>query len=323
MFKYNVTAINPLVLRRRVLRVFTVALRTLFLGGLCYLFLFPIFYLLLSALAAPSSLNDPSVVWIPDDFTIENFRMALTELHFAKSAVMSLQNTIFGTGAALISCSLVGYGFARYDFAEKKLAFMFVILTIIVPPQTLLISQFLNFKSFDFGGVLRLLSPVTGVSGIDLLSTSWVFFLPAMFACGLRNGLYIFIFRQFFSGLPKDLEEAARIDGAGALKAFVRVIVPITVPAFITVALFSFVWHWNDWYSSEMLFATEIKPLVPMLNAVSIEIGKVMWTGGDPAATARGILSAAGLLTVIVPLVLYIAAQRFFVESVERTGIVG
>ncbi|MBQ9963937.1 MAG: carbohydrate ABC transporter permease, partial [Clostridia bacterium] len=191
------TRTSSLVWRRRLIGGSVSVVRALFLIGLCYLFLFPIFYLLLGALSTPESLLNPNVVWIPGEFTLENIKYAIERIQFFDAALLSLQNTVFGTLASLISCSLVGYGFARYEFAEKKIAFLLVILTIIIPPQTMLITQFLQYKSFDFGGILGLF----GVE-LNLLSTSWVFVLPALFACGLRNGLFIFIFRQFFLGLP-------------------------------------------------------------------------------------------------------------------------
>lgn len=312
------TRTSSLVWRRRLIGGSVSVVRALFLIGLCYLFLFPIFYLLLGALSTPESLLNPNVVWIPGEFTLENIKYAIERIQFFDAALLSLQNTVFGTLASLVSCSLVGYGFARYEFAEKKIAFLLVILTIIIPPQTMLITQFLQYKSFDFGGILGLFG-----AELNLLSTSWVFVLPALFACGLRNGLFIFIFRQFFLGLPKDLEEAAWVDGCNPLKTFIRIIIPSAGNGIVTVSLFSFVWHWNDYYFSEMLYNTELKPLIPMMYVARAKLSASMNAGGEEALNTRGILSAAGLLTIIVPMVLYLALQRHFVESIERTGIVG
>lgn len=304
--------INAVVLRRRSQSVAVKLVRTLFLLGLCYLFLFPIFYLLLAAFSDPESLNNPNVVWIPLDWTMENFKYAIEELNFWPSAGLSLIHAVGGTLASLFSCSLVGYGLARYKFAEKGLVFMCVVLTIIVPPQTLLITQYLQYK--DFLGL-----------GINLLNTPWVLILPAIFGAGLRNGLFIFIFRQFFLGLPKDLEEAAWVDGCNPLRTFVSIIIPSSGPGIVTVTLFSFVWHWNDYYYSAMLYTGKLKALVPMMEAINTNLGGEMAAGGttNDVLSLRGIISSAGILTIIVPLVLYLFLQRHFVESIERTGIVG
>lgn len=304
--------LNPVIVRRRAQSGAVKLVRFCFLLGLCYLFLFPIFYLLLQAFSDPDSLSNPNVVWIPLEWTLENLEAAVEKINFWGAAKISMIHAVGGTLASLISCSLIGYGFARYKFAEKGIAFVLVVLTIIVPPQTLLITQYLQYANF-LG------------TGINLLDTPWVLILPAFFGCGLRNGLYIFIFRQFFLGLPKDLEEAAWVDGCNPLRTFISIIIPSSGPGIVTVTLFSFVWHWNDYYYSAMLYTSrENKALVPMMQSVSGSLLTAMSDGGNKGAiSARGVLGAAGLLTIIVPMVLYIFLQRYFVESIERTGIVG
>ncbi len=305
-------SLSFVVLRRRAQTVAFAVVRWIFLIGLCYLFLFPIFYLLLATFSDPESLKNPNVVWIPLEWTVDNIKYAIEKLNFWPSAGLSLVHAVGGTLASLVSCSMVGYGLARYKFAEKGLVFLCVVLTIIVPPQTLLITQYLQYK--DFLGL-----------GINLLSTPWVLILPAFFGAGLRNGLFIFIFRQFFLGLPKDLEEAAWVDGCNPLRTFVSIILPSSAPGIITVTLFSFVWHWNDYYYSAMLYTTKLKALVPMMDSINDTLGSDMASGGatDEVLSLRGIIAAAGILTIIVPLALYLILQRHFVESIERTGIVG
>jgi multiple sugar transport system permease protein len=159
---------------------------------------------------------------------------------------------------------------------------------------------------------------------MHLTETVWVFIVPALFASGLRAGLFIFIFRQFFSGMPPDLEEAARIDGCGYLRTFVRIIVPLAVPAIITVALFSFIWHWNEYYLSAIYF-NDGMPLPVMLKRLqSALINENIYniTNNTPDHI-RTYLQGGCLLVILPPLALYIFTQRFFTESVERTGIVG
>ena len=304
--------VSPIVARRFAQSVVVKIVRFGFLLGLCYLFLFPIFYLLLAAFSDPDSLHNPNVVWIPLEWTMDNIGYAMQKLNFWPSAGLSLVHAVGGTIASLVSCSLVAYGLARYKFAEKGIVFMCVVLTIIVPPQTLLITQFLQYK--DFLG-----------TGLELLNTPWVFVLPALFGAGLRNGLFIFIFRQFFLGLPKDLEEAAWVDGCNPLRTFVSIILPSSGPGIVTVTLFSFVWHWNDYYYSAMLYNQKLKSLVPMMESINVTLGGDMASGGatEEVLSLRGIISSAGLLTIIVPLVVYLFLQRHFVESIERTGIVG
>lgn len=304
--------INPVVVRRYAQSGAVKVVRTLFLLGLCYLFLFPVFYLMLAAFSDAESLKNPNVVWIPLKWTFENVVSAIAKLDFWPAAGLSAIHAVFGTAASLASCSLVGYGLARYKFAEKGIVFMAVILTIIVPPQILLITQYLQYLNF-LG------------TGISLLNTPWVLILPAIFGAGLKNGLFIFIFRQFFLGMPKDLEEAAWVDGCNPLMTFIRIIVPSSGPGIITVTLFSFVWHWNDYYYSGMLYNKDLKPLIPKMQLIKSDLETAVLNGGvgGKALSSRGVLAAAGIMTIIVPLVLYLFLQRHFVESIERTGIVG
>lgn len=309
---------NPYILKRKTKSAVLGLFRTLFIIGLSYLFLFPVFYMVVASFQSPETANDPSVIWIPKMLSLEGIKGAWSYLKFSDSVILTAVITIFGTGASIVSCAMVGYGFARFKFPLKGLAFGLVILTIIVPVQTIIMSSFLNYYFFDFGGILKLF----GIQ-LNLLNTTWVFVLPAMFGTGLRNGLFIFIFRQFFLGQPKDLEEAARIDGCGPFKTFVRIMVPLAGPAFVTVLLFSIVWHWNDFYSSSVYFTNEIKPISCMLNGLQQTIQMGIYHGTKTTYEIRMYLMGATLLSVLPPLVLYIFTQRFFTESIERTGLVG
>ena len=293
--------------------------RFFFILGLSYLFLFPVFYMLSASLQSPLNVTDPSVIWIPKQISFVSFKNAIIGLSFVESAKLTGIITFFSTLASLISCSLAGYAFARFKFRFKNLIFGFVILMILVPPQTLVMSNYLNYRFFDFGGILSIFG-----KPLDLLGTPWVFILPSIFASGLRAGLFIFIFRQFFSGMPKDLEEAARIDGCGIFKTFYKIMMPLAVPAFVTVLLFSIIWYWNDYYSSLIYFVGDIKPISVMLQNLegALKLGGTIGQSTSPYV-ARMYIQAGALLTILPPLVLYIFTQRFFTESIERTGIVG
>lgn len=294
----------------------------LFLIGMCYLYLFPLIYLVVSAVQDPQTANDPSIMWVPKDLSLSNFKNALEYLHYGKSFLLTVLIAVFGTLAMLLSCAMVGYGFARYNFWEKKIAFLLVIVLIIIPPQTTTISTFLNYRFFDFGGLMKLLAPITGVESISLVGSPATMILPALFASGIRAGLSIFIFRQFFLGQPKELEEAAKIDGCGAFGTYFKIMLPLAVPAIITVAVFSFVWYWNDSFFSSLFFGDKIKPLSAELSVLRTSFLEATY-GALPAWEQKGILSAGALLCVVPPMIIYLFIQRYFTESIERTGIVG
>lgn len=300
--------------------------RFLLLIGICYIFLFPVIYMLSVAVRGPDTVNDPSVVWIPREFSLDSIKTAIDILEYPRAITTTLIIAVASTVGSLISCSLAGYGFARFKFKEKNIAFALVMLTIIVPPQTTIISSFVNYRNFDCFGILKLVHMIFPSldAGINLINTPWTFILPAFFGAGLRAGLFIYIFRQFFAGMPKDLEEAAMIDGCGALRTFVQVMLPLAKSAFITVLLFSFVWHWNDYVQAAMYF-NDNQPISVMLNQMQslLQDAKLFNVVTNTPDEIRTYLQAGCLLTILPPLVLYIFTQRFFTESIERTGIVG
>ena len=300
--------------------------RFLLLVGICYIFLFPVIYMLSVAVRGPDTVNDPSVVWIPREFSLDSIKTAIDILEYPRDITTTLIIALVSTAGSVISCSLAGYGFARFKFKEKNIAFALVMLTIIVPPQTTIVSSFVNYRNFDCFGILKLVHLIfpSVDAGINLINTPWTFILPAFFGAGLRAGLFIYIFRQFFAGMPKDLEEAAMIDGCGALRTFVQVMLPLAKSAFITVLLFSFVWHWNDYVQAAMYF-NDNQPISVMLNQMQslLQDAKLFNVVTNTPDEIRTYLQAGCLLTILPPLVLYIFTQRFFTESIERTGIVG
>ncbi len=311
--------------------------RTVLIVGMAYVFLFPVLYLVSMSIRDAATVSDPSIVWVPKVLSLESIQKAWGVMNYGQTALLSAFIALTSTAAAAISCSVVGYGLSRFKFAEKNLLFFVVILMIIVPPYTILIPSYMNFRFFDLLGFLRLFATEGGFPGYINLTddTPWkllpfasnavfTFILPSLFATGLRAGLFIFIFRQNFLGMPKDLEEAACIDGCSPLGTFIRVIAPLAKSSFITVILFSFVWHWNEYNTSAVYFLGEIKPVSVMLSTLR---NSLFQTNPEfivlSSDVVRTYLSAGALLVVIPPLLLYIFAQKHFTESIERTGIVG
>ncbi|MGN0492433.1 MAG: carbohydrate ABC transporter permease [Acutalibacteraceae bacterium] len=305
--------------KRRVKDSFSSLLRLLFIIGVCYMLIFPIFYMCITAFQSAESAFDPTVIYIPKEWTLDNLKVSIDLMQYWKSFLLTLVITVGSTLAALISCSLTGYGLARFKFPGRSLVFGVVILTIIIPPQVMFSSNYLMYRFFDFGGLTSLF----GVS-FNILETPWVFILPAVFATGLRNGIFIFVFYSFFKGLPYEMEEAAKIDGCGVLRTYIQVMAPMAVPAFATVMLFSIVWHWTDYSSSATYFTQDVRPLVPMLTNLERALELIGLTQVDGEAFNIRSYIQAGCFLIISPLlILYCFTQKFFTESIERTGLVG
>ena len=215
----------------------------------------------------------------------------------------------------IFSCAIVGYGFARYRFPGHTLCLALVLFTFLVPPQTIVVPLYMFFSNFEW------------------INTYFPFIVPPLFGHGLRGALFVLIFMQFFRGLPHQLEESARIDGAGAFRTFWTIMLPLARSAMLVVFLFSLVWHWNDTFQPGLyLTLNEHFNLTQMLAVMNGqgEAAKAAGTGGTAMAsvladvpTFMNRVMAGALLTILPMLILYMFTQRYFVESLERTGIAG
>ncbi len=298
--------------------------RLVILLGLSYLMLHPVLTMISLSITTADDLFGSSV-WIPSRPTFTNFSNLLVYFDYAKHAFVSLRAAFFGTIIQLTVCSLVGYGLARYRFKGNGLVFAMVLTTIIVPVQTAQIPLYLEYRAFDFFGIGKLIGMITGTPlTVNLVSTNWVYYLPAMFGVGLRSGLYIFLFRQFFKGLPKDLEEAGQVDGCNPIKIFIRIVLPNTKPVFVTVALLSFVYYWNDMVIGGMLLnTTDAMPIMVYLNSFDTVRRQVEDATGELLNENIVECFAAVLMTVSPLTIVYIICQKFFVECMDRSGIKG
>ncbi|MDQ8734507.1 carbohydrate ABC transporter permease [Paenibacillus sp. LHD-38] len=308
----SIKHLNPL---ETVKRWGWIAFRALLVTGLCFIILYPLIQKLSVVFRNRSDMYDPTVLWIPKSFTLDNVIKAMDAMNYW----IAFKNTLFiSAGTTLLqvlSCALAAYAFARLRFWGSEVLFFLVIFTIVVPPQTLMIPTYLTYRYFDFFGILGWF----GQDGINLIDTVWPFIMSSSLAAGLKNGLYIFIFRQFFRAIPKELEEAAYVDGCGIGATFFRIILPNAIPAFITVILFSFVWQWNDSYFVSLFFNKE-QVLSTQVSALTAQIYQTITN--DPLYVSM-ILNTGTLLVMAPLIIMYMFVQRYFVESVERTGIVG
>lgn len=307
-------------LRRKSFDVVYSVVKFVFILCICYLFIFPLLYLLVSAIQTTESMKDQSVIWIPKELTLYNFKQAAELLSYGKSGAITILIAVLSTIATLFSCGMAGYGLARFNFIEKKLVFVVVLALIIVPPQTIMMSTFLNYRFFNPFGIMSLFSKE---GSINLINSPVTMILPAIFGSGIRSGLMIFIFRQFFLNQPKELEEAAKIDGCGIFATYYKIMLPLSSPALITVSVFSFVWYWNDSFYGTLFFNGDLKPIMAQLDTLRTSfLAETAYVEFSPQEK-KALISAAALLCIIPPLILYSIIQRRFSESIERVGIVG
>ncbi len=297
--------------------------RLVLLVGISYYVLFPVLSMLIKSITLPDDMYNESHVWVPDNPTLTNFGSVLKFFKYKEHAWITLQIAVGGTALQLISCSLAGYGLARHNFKGNGLVFLMVVFTIIFPLEALMLPMNLEYRNFDFFGIGSLIGLFTGTPlTVNLLQTRWVYYVPAICGVGLNSGLYIFIFRQFFKGLPSSLEDAARVDGCNSFQTFLRVMVPNTTPVFVTVTLLSMVFYWNDTTIANLLHGlTDRSPLMLYLRQViNYDTALNMRMNGVQYFSTY----YTALLMVVAPMMIfYIILQKFFNESMDRSGIKG
>ena len=308
-----------------VVKIFWSIIRILLLTGLSFVLIYPLMYMITISIRRTEDLLNPLAYWIPRSITAENFIDAFKVMKYPTAIKNNIFVDLISSALQVFSCSLVGYGFARFRFKGRNVLFGLVLFTILVPPQLIIVPSYIQFRFFDFFGIGKIIGlfvgrPVTA----NLLDTLWTFYLPAMFGTGIRSGLFIFVFRQFFRGMSKELQESAYIDGCSQLKTFFQIMLPNAKPCLVTVALFSIVWYWNDFYFAAMYF-TNLRTVSIALSSLREDF--ILMTKYANAVTDPYVLvtriQAGCLLTVGPLLFLYLVLQKYFVESIERTGIVG
>ncbi|MBE5810220.1 MAG: carbohydrate ABC transporter permease [Clostridiales bacterium] len=289
---------------------------------LAYQLLYPVLYMISMSIREPSDMNDPSIIWVAKHFTMENFADAIKSMNYWNAFRVSLTLCLVCGVLDVFSCAIAGYGFARFDFWGKKALFVLVIFTMVVPTQTLVLPLYMRWRYADFGGVVGLFNEQ---GFVNLIGTLWPLIIPAALAMGVRSGLYIFIYRQFFINLPVALEDAAYIDGAGPYRTFFSIMLPNIKNAIITVFLFSFVWNWGEYYLSKQFLGSTDRSIMVALSAIRRDLSSLSslagtQIGSNPEKVATRVMAGC-LLTAAPMLIMFIFTQRFLADSIEHIGI--
>lgn len=289
---------------------------------LAYQLLYPVLYMISMSIREPSDMNDPSIIWVAKHFTLDNFADAIKSMNFWNAFRVSLTLCIVCGVLDVFSCAITGYGFARFDFWGKKALFVLVIFTMVVPTQTLVLPLYMRWRYADFGGIVGLFNEQ---GFVNLIGTLWPLIIPAALAMGVRSGLYIFIYRQFFINLPVALEDAAYIDGAGPYRTFFSIMLPNIKNAIITVFLFSFVWNWGEYYLSKQFLGSTDRSIMVALSAIRRDLASLSslagtQIGSNPEKVATRVMAGC-LLTAAPMLIMFIFTQRFLADSIEHIGI--
>jgi multiple sugar transport system permease protein len=274
-------------------------LRFILIVGISFMILYPFLVKGIVSFMSTNDLVDKTVMYLPREGSTYFIERAMLNMEYWPSLINTIILSLVVAVLQLIVSCLVGYGFARFNFKGKNLLFMLVILTLIIPTQTIMIPLFIRFRFF--------------IGGISLLNSFWPLAVLAATGLGLKNGLYIYMMRQFFRGMPKELEMSAYIDGAGPFKTFIFIMLPNAMNMMITVFLFAFTWQWTDTTYNKMLM-----PKMQILTNTIMNVTK----GVTDILQAQSLNDTSSLLLIFPLLIVFLVAQRYFIQSIERSGLV-
>lgn len=308
------------------IRVAVNIVRFLLMLGISYVILYPFFARIASSFMTKEDLIDPTVALIPKNFTLDTYKYIIIENQYFKA--------LFTTAGIALMCALVqtfiacmiGYGLSKFKFKGNTAVLLAVVITMVIPPAAVEVALYRHFALFDLGRVLAwdykgIIELIFGKT-LDLTNTVVPFLIISFCGLAFKNGLYIYMMRQFFKGVPDELEESAYVDGSGVFRTFFQIILPLSVPMMITIFLFSFSWQWTDQFYVEQF--------VPNYTTMPTLFEKIPQTLLPDSSTFSGrllyesaIRNTSSLLIIFPLVIIYLFCQKYLVQGIERSGLVG
>ena len=288
--------------------------RFLLLLGISYIILFPFFSKISSSFMPPEDLVDVTVRLVPKHPTLDTYGAIIRENGYFEALGNTFLLSFMCAIMQTFICCFIAYGFAKFKFKGNGILFLLVIFTMVVPHATLSLSITTKFKYFDIFGIIQ---AITG-SKISLLNTNWPLYLLSLTGLAYKNGLFIFMLRQFYRGIPDELEESAYLDGSGIFKTFFKIILPLSGTMMITVFMFSFCWQWTDNFYTDILYSITGPKLLPDIIAIPKSLN-TNYAGG--ALYTAAIKNACGMLIIVPLIILYLFGQRYIIQGIERSGL--
>ena len=285
--------------------------------GIIFLILFPFIQKVCTMFLSYDDLSDSTVQYIPKHFSLYTVITTIGIMDYWMTLVRTAFLSVVAAVLQTLSCTLTAYGLARFKFKGRGLVFGCVIMVLLIPPQVVMASLYMNFAHLNPLGLASLF----GVGRIDISNGILPFILLSATAVAFKNSLYIYMLRQFFRGLPTEIEEAGMIDGSSHMGIFFRLMLPNAVPMMVTIILFAFSWQWTDNYYSQLFLGhsdyTVITNALIGLRSYGVNIASF-------TNVFRNAIIDTGIVLSILPLVIvYIFGHKFFVQGVSQSGIVG
>ncbi|MDR1219821.1 MAG: carbohydrate ABC transporter permease [Treponema sp.] len=282
-------------MQRKTTRLIGAGMTNLIIILLGCLMLYPVVWLIMASFKEGSQIfSDPSL--LPKTWSFQNYAKGWEGIgivsfsaFFANSFTICILCVIFNA----IFCSLTAYAFGRLEFKGRKLWFALMMVTLMLPGHATTIPQYLMFRNFGW------------------VNTFLPFVIPKLFA---TDAFFIFLLVQFIRGLPKDMDESARIDGCGKFRIYWSIVLPLSVPAIITTVLFTFLWTWDDFFKQMLYLNSPEKYTVPMGLRLFLDAS---------GASSWGPMFAMSVLSLAPCFILFFSLQKYFVQGIATTGIKG
>ncbi|MBI9009539.1 MAG: carbohydrate ABC transporter permease [Tenericutes bacterium] len=296
--------------------IFKIILYTLLIG-ISFIFLYPLLIMLTKSFMTIEDLINSSISWIPREITLQNYANAFEYMKFFEALLDSLRVSIYPTLATVTSSALIGYGFGRFEFPGKKVLLVLMIAMFLIPSVLTYIPTTVLYRDLKIFGI-----------NLNLMNSVRAFWVPALLGNGIRQTIFILIFYQFFRTIPDELIEAAEVDGSSTFRTFLTISIPLAAPAFLISGLYSFVWYWNETSLATLYFGSELTTLPMSLNSF-IQLYSSMYSQGNVTLDSVnstyniGVQYAMTLISIVPLLLVYLFAQKWFIEGVDRSGIAG
>lgn len=262
----------------------------LIVGSACCLL--PLVWLIRSSVMSTGQIFAVPPEWIPKPFRFDNYKEALTQLPFGRYFINTIIITVGNLAGVLITSSLCAYSFARLKWPGRNKVFALLIASMLLPGAVTIIPTFIGWRI---------------IGGID---TFYPLIVPAWFGGGAFN---IFLLRQFYMGLPKELDEAALVDGANHFKIFTKIILPLSKPPMIVVGLFTFMGTWNDFFNPLIYLSSD--------NKFTVALGLQAFQ--STYSTNWNYIMAASTVIVMPVIIVFLIGQKYFIEGIATTGLKG
>ena len=281
-----------------------------------FIILFPFISKISASFMSVEDMYDRTVNFIPRKPTLDNYKFVMQAIKFGSTGLRTLGLSLLCAIPQTFVAAMTGYALAKMKKKMGKIGMGMVLATVLVPPQVIMLPMYLKFRFYDVFGIVNL---ITGKQ-INLLDTAGgvlPFIILSCTGMAFKNGIYIFLLRQFYKGIPEELEEAAFIDGCSTFKTFFKIVLRVSVPMMVTVFLLSFCWQWTDTFYTNLFLKSDA-----VLSTAIFSISGIQQQGsGNFYETV--IINTAVILAILPLVILYLFGQRKLIAGIERSGVTG